>query len=287
MIAMADEIQKDSDSIRESRGFVGTPDPSLKPLIKAAYVAFAHGLLLFVLGDDAYFCGSGGCWLTAFTFKNEKWIKGPDIDLLWDPNDIYLYNAGGEYPDISSDAIIREGTVVARFDPTSGKYEECGFVTSVPPPLVSSGSAVQHPAISGSSQQPSQDLTSYIPLEEQGGALVVPVLINDTITLKFVVDSGAADVSIPADVVLTLMRTGTIDPSDFLGSRTYVLANGSTVPSAVLRIRSLKVGTIELDNVTASVADVSGTLLLGQSFLRRFKSWSIDNQRPALVLIRQ
>ena len=44
----------------------------------------------------------------------------------------------------------------------------------------------------------------------EGGVYVVPVLINNAITLDFIVDSGAADVSIPADVVMTLMRTGTI-----------------------------------------------------------------------------
>ena len=38
-------------------------------------------------------------------------------------------------------------------------------------------------------------------MQIEGGTYVVPVLINDAITLDFVVDSGAADVSIPADVV--------------------------------------------------------------------------------------
>jgi hypothetical protein len=39
-----------------------------------------------------------------------------------------------------------------------------------------------------------------------------------------------------------------------------------------------------VQNVVGSVAPASGTLLLGQSFLGRFKSWSIDNSRHALVL---
>ena len=42
-----------------------------------------------------------------------------------------------------------------------------------------------------------------VPMQPGGGIYVVPVLINDAITLDFVVDSGAADVSIPADVVST------------------------------------------------------------------------------------
>lgn len=118
----------------------------------------------------------------------------------------------------------------------------------------------------------------------EGGAFVVPVRINDQITLKFVIDSGAADVSVPADVVMTLLRTGTIAESDFLVTQKYRMADGSTVPSQQFVIRSLKVGDRTLENVTGSIAPVEGSLLLGQSFLRRFKSWSIDNQREALIL---
>ena len=113
----------------------------------------------------------------------------------------------------------------------------------------------------------------------------MPFLINNAITLDFIVDSGAADVSIPADVVMTLFRTGTLEKSDFLGEKTYVLADGSEVPSQTFRIRSLKVGSTVLQNVTGSVASVKGSLLLGQSFLGRFKSWSIDNTGPALRLL--
>ena len=123
-----------------------------------------------------------------------------------------------------------------------------------------------------------------IPLEKQGGTLVVPVLINNAITLNFIVDSGAADVSIPSDVVKTLMRTGTLKQADFLGKRTYVLADGSKVPSETFRIRSMKVGDRVVENVTGSVTQPDGVLLLGQSFLGRFKSWSIDNGKQALLL---
>jgi len=118
----------------------------------------------------------------------------------------------------------------------------------------------------------------------EGGTFVVPVTINGQLTLKFVVDSGAADVSIPADVFMTLVRTDTITEADFLGKQTYQLADGSTVPSQRFVIRSLKVGDKVLENVTGSIAPVAGSLLLGQSFLSRFTSWSIDNQRRALLL---
>jgi hypothetical protein len=59
-----------------------------------------------------------------------------------------------------------------------------------------------------------------VQLNSDGGVLTVPVEINGAITLDFVLDSGAADVSVPADVVSTLIRTRTIRPADFVGQQT-------------------------------------------------------------------
>jgi clan AA aspartic protease (TIGR02281 family) len=139
-------------------------------------------------------------------------------------------------------------------------------------------------SVPGPSAQVSASSSMSVPLESIGGTFVVPVLINGKINLDFTIDSGASDVSIPADVVMTLMRTGTLTESDFQGSKTYTLADGSTVPSETFMIRSLRVGDKTLVDVTGSVASVKGELLLGQSFLSRFKSWSIDNQRQVLIL---
>jgi hypothetical protein len=125
---------------------------------------------------------------------------------------------------------------------------------------------------------------SEVVLIKEAGTFKIPVLINGVITLHFVLDSGASDVSIPADVVMTLMRTGTLRESDFLGRQTYTLADGSRVPSEIFRIRELKVGDRTIQNVVGSVANVKGSLLLGQSFLSKFNSWSIDNGRQVLIL---
>jgi len=123
-----------------------------------------------------------------------------------------------------------------------------------------------------------------IPMQREGGAYVVPVVINDAITLNFIVDSGATDVSIPADVMMTLKRTGTLTEADFQGEQRYKLADGSTVPSQTFRIRSLKVGSKVVENVTAGIGSEKSSPLLGQSFFSHFKSWSVDNTKHALVL---
>ena len=139
-------------------------------------------------------------------------------------------------------------------------------------------------ASSSATTPPQAANRSLVPMKKGQGIYVVPVNINDTLTLDFMVDSGASDVSIPEDVVTTLIRAGTIRDTDFIGERTYVLADGSRVQSKTFRIRSLKVGDRVLENVTGSVATTKGSLLLGQSFLGRFKSWSIDNTKHVLVL---
>jgi predicted aspartyl protease len=123
-----------------------------------------------------------------------------------------------------------------------------------------------------------------IPLKKSGGTYILPVTLNNKFTLDFTLDSGASDVQIPADVALTLARTGSVNDSDFLGKRNYTLADGSTKTSQTFRIRSLKVGSYELTDVMGSISDVSGSLLLGQSFLGRLKHWSIDNEREVLVI---
>ena len=123
-----------------------------------------------------------------------------------------------------------------------------------------------------------------IPLVHEHGTLQVPVIINGRISLNFTIDSGATDVSIPGNVFFSLTRAGTVSPQDFLDKRAYQLADGSTEFSQRFRIRSLRVGHLELRDVIASVIPSAGSLLLGQSFLSRLKSWSIDNERQVLLI---
>ena len=119
----------------------------------------------------------------------------------------------------------------------------------------------------------------------EDGMYMVPVLINNAISLDFVIDSGASNVVIPGDVVSTLMRTGTLKDTDFIGAQSATLADGSKIPSLTFRIRSLKVGDNTFENVRGSTTlQHRGDLLLGQSFLSHFKSWSIDNKTHILLL---
>lgn len=138
-----------------------------------------------------------------------------------------------------------------------------------------------------SEQAPNQNnppSRTEVSLKKEGGTFVVPVQINGAITLNFTIDSGAADVTVPADVFSTLTRTGTISDADITGEQTYVLADGSKAKSVTFTIKSLRVGGKVVENVRGSVTPAQGSLLLGQSFLERFKSWSFDNTKHQLLL---
>ena len=186
-------------------------------------------------------------------------------------NRAQAYAAVGKYADA-----IKDYEYVLTLDPGNGEARQ-GLQT-----LSTARTSLLPVPPSTSSLTPG--LQRAVALQSDGGTYVVPVVVNNVITLKFVVDSGASHVSIPADVVSTLLRTGTIDKSDFIGQQTYTLADGTEVPSVTFRLRSLRVGDTLVTNVVAGLAPAKGTLLLGQSFLRRFKSWSIDNATHVLLL---
>jgi len=126
---------------------------------------------------------------------------------------------------------------------------------------------------------------TVVPLENANGVYIVPVVVNGAASVKFAIDTGAADVAMPADVVAALMKAGLVTKADFLGEKTYVLADGSRMPSQIFQIRSLQVGDVVITNVRASVTpEKRGATLLGQSFFGRLKSWSLDNVRHALII---
>jgi hypothetical protein len=147
-----------------------------------------------------------------------------------------------------------------------------GAIQPIPP----GGPPIQPPA--------APTVGDEVQLKERGGVFRVSVRINDAINLDFIIDSGAADVQIPADVVMTLFRTETLTGRDFRGERTYILADGSKLPSAQFVLRELRVGNHRLTDVTASVGAPAGELLLGQSFLSRFKSVTFNYERRAVVI---
>ena len=97
-----------------------------------------------------------------------------------------------------------------------------------PPSQAAPPSSTSLPAKQAPPEQPVLALgVTVVPMVSEGGTFVVSVKINDEITLNFIVDSGASDVTVPQDVVSTLVRTGTITTRTFWANRH---TNWGTVP---------------------------------------------------------
>src|SRR5262245_20192126 len=125
--------------------------------------------------------------------------------------------------------------------------------------------------------------TREIPLTRDGGVYEAPVTIDGRLQRPFIVDSGASDVQISADLFELLYPRGA-PPPRFLAGGSYRLADGRVVRSRRFVIRSLRIGDYDFRDVSASVAEPGAPLLLGQNVLARLGAWSIDNRRSILVL---
>ena len=139
--------------------------------------------------------------------------------------------------------------------------------------------AVNAPAVNTASG------TLDVVMKRKDGNLWVPAQINKVVTIDFVIDSGASDITLPKDVYQTLIRSGTLTKADYIGDVKFGIADGSEVKGIKFKLASLQVGNQTLTDVVASVMPSdSATPLLGLSFLSRFQSWAIDNGSGTLKL---
>lgn len=97
-------------------------------------------------------------------------------------------------------------------------------------------------------------------------------------------DSGASVVLIPEDVFRVLIRNGSIVEKDIIGFKNFTIADGTTSKRPIFLIKSLSIGKIIVHDVEAAVGELNSDLLLGQSFINKFKSIKIDNVTKELII---
>lgn len=124
---------------------------------------------------------------------------------------------------------------------------------------------------------------SNVKLEISNGVYHVYVTIGG-VKKKFVLDSGASDVSLSEEVERELINSGIIKKEYYIESALYKIADGSIVQYRRLILPEIKIGGFTVNNVKAAVGIGSTPLLLGKSFLDKFKKWSIDNTSQTLNL---
>ncbi len=110
----------------------------------------------------------------------------------------------------------------------------------------------------------------HIRYEQQRGAMLVMVRLNDRVTAPFVVDTGASDVSIPASVAQRAgIRVGPDTPTAL-----YQTANG-VVSHPIVTLDSVQVGDARVEGVRGSITDSMEIGLLGGAFFNNF-TFQID-----------
>jgi hypothetical protein len=78
-----------------------------------------------------------------------------------------------------------------------------------------------------------------------------------------ILDTGATDLVIPADVALTVIRAGALTSGDFRGKGRYSLANASEEVSDRVIIREVQIGRHTVRNVTPMVNPPASDILQG------------------------
>ncbi|MDR1792637.1 MAG: retroviral-like aspartic protease family protein [Bacteroidales bacterium] len=124
-----------------------------------------------------------------------------------------------------------------------------------------------------------------IPLLKVGNNHKLEVVLGNS-TKYYLMDTGA-DICVISDKYANeLRKNGIIKMSKFQGNRTLVLGDNSIVDAAVYLVDGVKIGNFTLDNVEFAVIDGEIGFLLGQSVLKAFYGYHVNNNDSTLELVK-
>lgn len=121
-----------------------------------------------------------------------------------------------------------------------------------------------------------------IPFTKEGGVCKVKCTING-LPLHFIFDTGATDVSISSVEATFMAKNDFLSSSDIIGKQNYQTADGNITEGTVINLKDVKLGSLHLNNIKASVVrNQAAPLLLGQSVLSKLGKIEIDNTKNVL-----
>lgn len=121
-----------------------------------------------------------------------------------------------------------------------------------------------------------------IPFTKEGGVCKVKCAING-LPLHFIFDTGAADVSISSVEATFMAKNDFLSFSDIIGKQNYQTADGNITEGTIINLKDVKLGSLHLNNIKASVVrNQAAPLLLGQSVLSKLGKIEIDNTKKVL-----
>ena len=121
-----------------------------------------------------------------------------------------------------------------------------------------------------------------IPFTKEGGVCKVKCAING-LPLHFIFDTGAADVSISSVEATFMAKNDFLSSSDIIGKQNYQTADGNITEGTIINLKDVKLGSLHLNNIKASVVrNQAAPLLLGQSVLSKLGKIEMDNTKKVL-----
>lgn len=121
-----------------------------------------------------------------------------------------------------------------------------------------------------------------ISFTKEGGVCKVKCVING-LPLHFIFDTGATDVSISSVEATFMAKNDFLSSSDIIGKQNYQTADGNITEGTVINLKDVKLGSLHLNNIKASVVrNQAAPLLLGQSVLSKLGKIEIDNTKKVL-----
>lgn len=137
----------------------------------------------------------------------------------------------------------------------------------------------------GAGAQTSQEVKIQMYKDWISGLYYFPADINGD-SLEFLFDTGASTVCLPQAVADSMLERRILDPEDLDGPVNNSMADGSVLKGIRFNIRSLVLGGVELVDVDGIITNVKKPII-GQSVLKKVKSYSFDTDRHKLTIVFQ
>lgn len=118
--------------------------------------------------------------------------------------------------------------------------------------------------------------------KEANGLYTIPCEVNG-LKLRFIFDTGASAVSISLTEASFMLKNGYLDNADIIGTTNVQTADGNIAENYIVNLKELKIGSVRLNNIKATVSKgLDAPLLLGQTVLDKLGAWSINDSELIL-----
>jgi clan AA aspartic protease (TIGR02281 family) len=126
---------------------------------------------------------------------------------------------------------------------------------------------------------------TVIRMKKLGGVSVIPCKVNG-LSLDFIFDTGASDVSLSMTEAIFMLKNGYLSASDIIGSNKYSDANGNIAEGVVVNLKEISISGLIIYNVKASIVkNNKAPLLLGQSAISKLGKIQLDLKENTLMII--